>query len=116
MNGLKKELNKDFKRLWKRNLGRDDRLISDNSRESRWPFLDKQFISFVKQLPLKYICDLNESLGIGGKKILRDCANKIGLKYSWSLVKRAIQFGSRIANNKVAGYVDINKDLNINNL
>ncbi len=67
-------------------------------------------------MPLEYICDLNESIGIDDKKILRDCAKKIGLKYSWSLVKRAIQFGSRIANNKVAGYVNITDELNINDL
>ena len=78
--------------------------------------MDEQFISFIKQLPIHSICDLNQCLGIGDKKLLRDCAKQIGLKYSYSLVKRAIQFGSRIANNKVAGYVDIKQKLKINDL
>lgn len=109
--GLALELEKDQKRLWRRNLGRDDRLISDHGRELRHPFLDESFVQFVKSLSLEFICDLSLPPGIGDKKILRDAANLLGLKQSWSLQKRAIQFGTRIANKKVAGYVPLTDQL-----
>ncbi len=35
--------------------------------------------------------------GIGDKKILRDAAKLLGLTNSTELVKRAIQFGTRVA-------------------
>ncbi|ETO15348.1 hypothetical protein RFI_22013 [Reticulomyxa filosa] len=115
--GLMAELNKDWNRLWKRNLGRDDRLISDHSREARHPFLDERLIDLIKnKLPVHYLCDLNDSEGIGDKKILRDSAYKLGLKKTCSLVKRAIQFGTKIADNKVAGYAQITPDLKIEDL
>ncbi len=37
--GLSNELERDVSRLWRRNLGRDDRLIADSGRELRTPFL-----------------------------------------------------------------------------
>jgi asparagine synthetase B (glutamine-hydrolysing) len=43
--GLAAELAVDVKRLWRRNLGRDDRLVADVSREARHPFLDEEFAS-----------------------------------------------------------------------
>jgi asparagine synthetase B (glutamine-hydrolysing) len=48
--GLAKELNMDLERLWERNLGRDDRCISDNGRESWFPFLG----AFLKLGELNY--------------------------------------------------------------
>lgn len=100
---LRKELENDFSRLWKRNLGRDDRVISSNGKEARFPFLDERLIYFLKNLTLEQICDLREPLGIGDKKILRRTAQLLGLNNGSSLVKRAIQFGTRIANNKIEG-------------
>jgi hypothetical protein len=43
------------------------------------------------------IADLTEPPGIGDKKILRLAAHKVGLKISNQFVKRAIQFGTRVA-------------------
>ena len=103
-------------------LGRDDRLVSDAGREARHPFLDEPFVTFVRALPLDLICDLSMPpgffvfglvlnstvakcmyvclLGVGDKRILRLAAHRLGLSKACSLVKRAMQFGSRIANNK----------------
>ncbi|KAH9598776.1 hypothetical protein LSM04_001366 [Trypanosoma melophagium] len=39
--GLAQELDYDFARLWKRNLGRDDRVVCDSGREGRYPYLDE---------------------------------------------------------------------------
>ncbi|KAL0019585.1 hypothetical protein WJX79_003455 [Trebouxia sp. C0005] len=45
--GLQEELAIDMQRLWQRNLGRDDRLVADTSREARHPFLDENYIHTV---------------------------------------------------------------------
>lgn len=38
--GLDAEMSLDLDRLWHRNMGRDDRAISHNGKEARFPFLD----------------------------------------------------------------------------
>ena len=38
--GLHTEMSLDLDRLWHRNMGRDDRAISHNGKEARYPFLD----------------------------------------------------------------------------
>ena len=43
-------MNFDLKRLWIRNLGRDDRSIASNGKECRFPFLDLKLIKAVKSL------------------------------------------------------------------
>lgn len=43
------------------------------------------------------ITNMEEQLGLGDKKILRGVAQRLGLVSCSVLVKRAIQFGSRIA-------------------
>ncbi|XP_055388991.1 uncharacterized protein LOC129618212 [Condylostylus longicornis] len=40
--GARDEMTKDLRRLWERNLGRDDRCVSDWGREARHPFLDEE--------------------------------------------------------------------------
>lgn len=40
--GLKSEMSLDLDRIWHRNMGRDDRAISVNGKETRFPFLDLQ--------------------------------------------------------------------------
>jgi len=94
---LKKELRMEQDRLWTRNLGRDDRCISDHGREVRFPFLDENVIHFLKNLDIEEICDFTKAEGEGDKMILRVLANNINMKQCSCLVKRAIQFGSRIA-------------------
>lgn len=112
LEGLGIELEKDMSRLWKRNLGRDDRLCSDHGRELRHPFLDEDLVRFVCALPVNQVSCLHEPAGVGDKKILRHAALLLGLSVeSCSLEKRAIQFGTRIANRRVAGYVSLTHDI-----
>ncbi|CAM9789093.1 unnamed protein product [Scytosiphon promiscuus] len=94
---LAEELLKDQGRLWTRNLGRDDRSIADHGREARFPFLDDDVVGYIRSLPLRHVCTMDEPAGYGDKKILREVASHLGLESCRSLPKRAIQFGSRIA-------------------
>ncbi|XP_031472777.1 uncharacterized protein LOC116245281 [Nymphaea colorata] len=94
---LQEELKLDMQRIWKRNLGRDDRCISDHGKEARFPFLDENVIRYLLDVPLWEIADLDQSTGKGDKKILREVAWLLGLDKAATLPKRAIQFGSRIA-------------------
>ncbi|KAI3763695.1 hypothetical protein L2E82_13689 [Cichorium intybus] len=95
--GLNEEMKLDMQRIWKRNLGRDDRCIADNGKEGRFPFLDEDVIRILLDIPLWEIVDLRQPSGLGDKKILREVAKMLGLNEAAVLPKRAIQFGSRIA-------------------
>ncbi|XP_059655687.1 uncharacterized protein LOC132302766 isoform X2 [Cornus florida] len=94
---LHEEMKLDMQRIWKRNLGRDDRCIADNGKEARFPFLDEDVIRVLLDIPLWEIADLDQPSGIGDKKILREVAKLLGIIEAAILPKRAIQFGSRIA-------------------
>lgn len=94
---LHEEMKLDMQRIWKRNLGRDDRCIADNGKEARFPFLDEDVIRTLLDIPLWEIADLDQPSGVGDKKILREVAKLLGLYEAAVLPKRAIQFGSRIA-------------------
>ncbi|OVA00814.1 Class II glutamine amidotransferase domain [Macleaya cordata] len=125
--GLHEEMKLDMQRIWKRNLGRDDRCISDKGKEARFPFLDEDVIRTLLEIPLWEVADLNQPTGRGDKKILREVAQLLGLEAAAFLPKRAIQFGSRIAresnrknfgsnraaNQASAGSVVIHKPTNI---
>ena len=87
----------DQSRFWERNLGRDDRICSDHGKEARFPFLDAHVVNFLKSMPLSNVCDFSLPPGHGDKRILRLVALRLGLEHASSLVKRAIQFGSRIS-------------------
>ncbi|KAL9246323.1 hypothetical protein vseg_019871 [Gypsophila vaccaria] len=95
--GLHEEMKLDVQRIWKRNLGRDDRCIADNGKEARFPFLDEDVIKVLLDFPLWEIANLDQPSGTGDKKILREVARLLGLHEAASHPKRAIQFGSRIA-------------------
>ncbi|KAI4328557.1 hypothetical protein L6164_020901 [Bauhinia variegata] len=95
--GLHKEMRLDMQRIWKRNLGRDDRCIADHGKEARFPFLDEDVIWILLDVPLWEVANLDQPTGIGDKKILRKVAQLLGLYEAAVLPKRVIQFGSRIA-------------------
>ncbi|CAI9297812.1 unnamed protein product [Lactuca saligna] len=67
----------DMQRIWKRNLGRDDRCIADNGKEARFPFLDENVIRILLDIPLWEIADLGQPSGVGDK-ILRKLLKKSG--------------------------------------
>ncbi|KAH9845522.1 Asn synthase-domain-containing protein [Teratosphaeria destructans] len=108
LEGLLAELDLDIGRLGKRNLGRDDRVISHWGREARFPFLDEQVVSWALSVPISSKCDFTQSiLDSGGhdgcenlesgKKVLRCLAWKLGMRKVAKEKKRAIQFGARTA-------------------
>lgn len=97
---LENELNFDFDRLPSRNLARDDRVIGDFNITARSPYLEEDFISFARNLKAHQKCYHALDQGLGDKLILRLSAYSIGLNWVASLRKRAMQFGSRIADSK----------------
>ncbi|CAH0484941.1 unnamed protein product [Peronospora farinosa] len=94
---LRAELNTDLSRIWKRNLGRDDRCIAAHGREARFPYLDETVVSTIATFPISSLCDADLPRGVGDKRVLRLVAATLGLSNCAGLPKRAIQFGSRIA-------------------
>jgi asparagine synthetase B (glutamine-hydrolysing) len=100
--GLVSELQLDFERLGKRNLGRDDRVLADWAREARYPFLDQKVVEWALGTPVYGKCGFGESGGSRGeeekgKKVLRLLAEEMGMAGVAKEKKRAVQFGSRSA-------------------
>ena len=105
--GLRHELQLDFSRLSKRNMGRDDRVISHWGKEARYPYLDEMLVTRVLRWPVWEKCgfgqirstadDGNHSQLEPAKLALRLLAVKIGLTGVAGEKKRAIQFGARTA-------------------
>ncbi|KAL8904462.1 MAG: hypothetical protein Q9207_003260 [Kuettlingeria erythrocarpa] len=109
--GLSDELELDYLRLGKRNLGRDDRVISHWGREVRYPYLDEDFLRWTLRLPLWEKCGFGQPSPSAStpaeetgdpslepsKRILRLLAWKLGLRSAATMKKRAIQFGARTA-------------------
>jgi asparagine synthetase B (glutamine-hydrolysing) len=96
--GLIQEIQLDLNRICNRNLGRDDRVISDHGKEVRFPFLDEDVTVFLSLLPIHYKMDLRMPKGVGDKLFLRNfCQQRLGLEEVASEPKRAIQFGARTA-------------------
>lgn len=93
---LADELDSDMERIWIRNLGRDDRVVSDTSREARYPFLDEELGHAVSLFPLHHVVDFRFPLGVGDKMILRTTALHLGLQNTSKRVKCALQFGSKV--------------------
>ena len=84
-------------RLASRNLGRDDRVVSHHGREARFPYLDEAVLAVVRGELGPAVADLDEPPGVGAKRVLRDVAADLGLPRVATLVKHALQFGTRIA-------------------
>ncbi|KAF4537247.1 Asparagine synthase [Lasiodiplodia theobromae] len=100
--GLVDELELDINRLGKRNLGRDDRVISNWGKEVRFPYLDEQLLSWALQAPVWEKTGFGQDSSRGemmepGKKVLRLLAWTLGMRGVAAEKKRAIQFGARTA-------------------
>lgn len=112
--GLIDEIELDVGRLGKRNLGRDDRVISHWGREARYPYLDEDFLSWAVKCPVWEKCGFGmpthdpskpdaDTLSGGlqtldpEKRALRLLAWKLGMHDVAREKKRAIQFGARTA-------------------
>ncbi|KAH9835729.1 asparagine synthase-domain-containing protein [Rhodofomes roseus] len=91
------ELQLELDRIPIRNLGRDDRVISSQGKETRHPFLSLSVVSFLAQLPVHLKVDPRLESGLGEKLLLRLAARKVGLVEASARKKRAMQFGSHSA-------------------
>lgn len=100
---LEQEMNLDWVRLPSRNLSRDDRVIGAHGVSIRVPYVDEDLAHFIRHLKPAQKCLPSLKQGLGDKLLLRLCAFHMGLGLVCSLPKRAIQFGSRIANSKLNG-------------
>lgn len=113
--GLTNELELDYSRLGKRNLGRDDRVISHWAREVRYPYLDEGFLCWALSLPTWEKCGFGQPPGTStasltlnddpvlepSKLLLRLLSWKLDMKSVAGERKRAIQFGARTAKMEV---------------
>ncbi|XP_054086702.1 asparagine synthetase domain-containing protein CG17486 isoform X2 [Zeugodacus cucurbitae] len=97
---LREELDKDWSRIWARNLGRDDRIVADNGKTLRAPFIEEHLVHYVRSFSPSQLCCFLLKEGVGDKLFLRLYGFQIGLKNIAYMKKRAIQFGSKIANKK----------------
>lgn len=95
--GLLDELELDVNRLGKRNLGRDDRVISHWGREARFPYLDEELVKWAVECPISEKCDFQTAvLDEQGphidpsKKVLRLLAYELGMHSVAHEKKRAV--------------------------
>jgi len=90
---LAAEMQLDVDRIGSRNLGRDDRCISDHGREARFPFLDESLVKFVASLPINFKYDGGED-----KILIRQLVKRFGFTEAVYLrPKKALQFGAKTA-------------------
>lgn len=98
--GLLDELNLDIGRLGKRNLGRDDRAITNWGKEARFPFLDESLVAWALAAPVSDKCDFGASENTDGdlsaqlescKKVLRCLAWRLGIHKVAAEKKRAVR-------------------------
>ncbi len=107
--GLIEELKLDVDRLGKRNLGRDDRVISHWGREARFPYLDESLVKWAIECPIWEKCDFQTSISEEtemldiepSKKVLRLLAFELGMHSVAREKKRAVRlsFSSSFAAN-----------------
>ena len=61
---MENEMSLDLDRLWHRNMGRDDRVISSTGKEARFPFLDPNLVRFMRDnCPSTVLCDWSDLRG-----------------------------------------------------
>ncbi|XP_059621991.1 asparagine synthetase domain-containing protein CG17486 [Phlebotomus argentipes] len=97
---LKQELENDWARLPSRNLARDDRVICDHGVTQRSPFIEERLVSFLLHLQPLQKCFPPLGPGVGDKTLLRICGYHLGLRKTAWRGKKALQFGSRVANSQ----------------
>lgn len=86
---LAEELTRQINNIHERNLQRDDKVVSSNGVEVRYPFLSHKVIKFsTEEIEINYKVS---------KMILRKLASQIGLSFVSEEPKRAIQFGAKSA-------------------
>lgn len=92
--GLVDELLLDVSRLGKRNLGRDDRVMTHWGKEVRFPFLDERLVRWAIETPAWEKCDFENDEEISGvepgKRILRLLALDLGMDSVAKEKKRAV--------------------------
>jgi asparagine synthase (glutamine-hydrolysing) len=80
-----------LRRMYERDLYRDDVITMNNNLELRLPFLDKKLIEYALKIPEKYKLDKT-----GSKLILRNIAKNMGIDEDIAIrPKKAAQYGSR---------------------
>ncbi|KAF5280414.1 hypothetical protein FQR65_LT03223 [Abscondita terminalis] len=100
--GLHESLENDWQNISFRNLARDDRVVSDHGRQLRLPYLDENVVNFTRSLSCSektWPTDLLPQ-GVGEKLLLRSVAYHLGFRSATTFKKKALQFGSKIANSK----------------
>ncbi|KAF9427547.1 hypothetical protein BGZ76_002299 [Entomortierella beljakovae] len=105
------ELQLDLDRISTRNLGRDDRIISDHGKEARYPFLGAHVVQFLSSLRVDLKVDLRYPRGVGEKILLRHVARELGFTRASSHWKRAVQFGARTAKMTDSGRSEIGQQV-----
>ncbi|CAG7786509.1 unnamed protein product [Allacma fusca] len=99
--GLVDEMQEDIDRISMRNLGRDNRVITNHGVCPRMPFLDENVVNFLTQECQVWTkCFPIFPRGLGEKILLRAVAAELFGMDNVKLAlfpKRAMQFGSRIA-------------------
>ena len=120
--GLIDELELDVARLGKRNLGRDDRVISHWGREARFPFLDEEVVGWAVNAPVDEKCGFGEGAAKGGeedadadgsealepgKKVLRCLAWKLGMRNVAREKKRAVRPSADLHPDLIAKLTDM---------
>ncbi|KAI1077138.1 asparagine synthase-domain-containing protein [Whalleya microplaca] len=95
------ELKLDVSRIGQRNLGRDDRVMANWSKEVRFPYLDEEVVRYSISSPVWEKCDFQNQFHPAvidpAKRVLRLLADALGLPKTAREKKKAIQFGSRTA-------------------
>ncbi len=88
---LNQECLSGLRKLYERDLYRDDVISMDNNLELRLPFLDKKLIEYALKIPDKYKIQNDVS-----KYLLRDISLDLKIPYEYSFRKKvAAQYGSR---------------------